>query len=124
MVSPTPIEAHRRFAPAIDEPRRKCLSEFDVWLNAAIAKGADPMRRDSIEHMGLIRIGMAEAFVRSAVPAVIKELNPDAGQDFAQNLDTFAAHDPLPRSVNLAVAGTICRGCRRRRSGRGAWWIT
>jgi hypothetical protein len=90
----TLLEAHRRFAAALDDLRRQYVTEFDRWLRA----GAPPQEAD--EKITAARIRFSDEFIDRQAPAIIRALNRDAEYDILHALRSFEARPaPLARPV-------------------------
>jgi hypothetical protein len=90
----TLLEAHRRFAAALDDLRRQYVTEFDRWLRA----GAPPQEAD--EKITAARIKFSDEYIDRQAPAIIRALNRDAEYDILHALRSFEARPaPLARPV-------------------------
>jgi hypothetical protein len=90
----TLLEAHRRFAAALDDLRRQYVIELDRWLRG----GASPQEAD--EKISAARSSFSDEFIDRQAPAIIRALNRDAEQDILHALRSFEARPaPLARPV-------------------------
>src|SRR4030095_12296371 len=90
----TLLEAHRRFAAALDDLRRQYVAEFDRWLRS----GGSP--REGDEKIAAARSRFSDEFIDRQAPAIIRGLNRDAEQDILHALRSFEARPaPLARPV-------------------------
>jgi hypothetical protein len=90
----TLLEAHRRFAAALDDLRRQFIAEFDRWLRS----GGSPHEAD--EKIGAARSKFSDEFIDGQAPAIIRALNRDAEHDILHALRSFEARPtPLARPV-------------------------
>ena len=88
----TLLEAHRRFAAALDDLRRQYVTEFDRWLRS----GGSP--RESEEKIAAARSKFSDEFIDGQAPAIIRGLNRDAEHDILHALRSFEARPtPLAR---------------------------
>jgi len=90
----TLLEAHRRFAAALDDLRRQYVAEFDRWLRS----GGSPQEAD--EKIGAARSKFSDEFIDGQAPAIIRGLNREAEHDILHALRSFEARPtPLARPV-------------------------
>src|SRR5262245_2333167 len=90
----TLLEAHRRFAAALDDLRRQYVNEFDRWLRA----GASQQEAD--EKIAAARIRFSDEFIDRQAPAIIRDLNRDSEHDILHALRSFEARPaPLARPI-------------------------
>jgi hypothetical protein len=90
----TLLEAHRRFAAALDDLRRQYVAEFDRWLRS----GGSP--READEKIAAARSKFSDEFIDGQAPAIIRGLNRDAEHDILHALRSFEARPtPLARPV-------------------------
>jgi hypothetical protein len=88
----TLLEAHRRFAAALDDLRRQYVAEFDRWLRS----GGSPQEAD--EKLDAARSKFSDEFIDGQAPAIIRALNRDAEHDILHALRSFEARPaPLAR---------------------------
>ena len=88
----TLLEAHRRFATALDDLRRQYVAELDRWLRS----GGSPQETD--EKIAAARSRFSDEFIDRQAPAIICALNRDAEQDILHALRSFEARPtPLAR---------------------------
>jgi hypothetical protein len=88
----TLLEAHRRFAAALDDLRRQYVTEFDRWLRS----GGSPQETD--EKIAAARSRFSDEFIDRQAPAIIRSLNRDAEYDILHALRSFEARPtPLAR---------------------------
>src|SRR5690242_18037704 len=88
----TLIEAHRRFAAALDDLRRQYVAELDRWLRG----GASPQEAD--EKITATRSRFSDDFIERLAPAIVRALNRDAEHDILHALRSFEARPtPLER---------------------------
>jgi hypothetical protein len=85
----TLLEAHGRFAAALDDLRRQYVTELDRWLRS----GGSPQEAD--EKIIASRIRFSDEFIDRKAPAIIRALNRDAEQDILHALRSFEAR-PTP----------------------------
>jgi hypothetical protein len=90
----TLLEAHRRFAAALDDLRRQYVADFDRWLRAG---GSDQEAAEKIE---TARAKFADDFLDQHAPPIIRALNRDAEHDILHALRSFEAR-PMPLQVPL-----------------------
>jgi hypothetical protein len=93
----TLLEAHRRFAAALDDLRRQYLTDFDRWLRG----GASPQEAD--EKIATARAKFSDDFIDQHAPPIIRALNRDAEHDILQALRSFEAR---PAPLRRASAST------------------
>ena len=79
----TLLEAHRRFAAALDDLRRQYVAEFDRWLRS----GGSPQEAD--EKIGAARSKFSDEFIDGQAPAIIRGLNREAEHDIRHALRSF-----------------------------------
>lgn len=97
MTTTTLPDAHRRFAAALDDLRRRYVAEFDRWLRA----GASSQEAD--EKIATARSKFADDFLDQQAPTIIRVLNCDAEHDILDALRSFEARPaPLPRPAPSA----------------------
>jgi hypothetical protein len=90
----TLLEAHQRFAAALDDLRRQYVAEFDRWLRS----GGSPQEGD--EKIAAARSKFSDEFIDGQAPAIIRGLNRDAEHDILHALRSFEARPaPLVRPV-------------------------
>jgi len=90
----TLLEAHRRFAAALDDLRRQYVTEFDRWLRS----GGSP--READEKIAAARSRFSDEFIDRQAPGIIRALNRDAEHDILHALRSFEARPaPLARPV-------------------------
>jgi hypothetical protein len=87
----TLIEAHRRFAAALDDLRRQYVAELDRWLRG----GASPQEAD--DKITAARSRFSDEFIERQAPAIIRALNRDAEHDILHALRSFEAR-PTPQA--------------------------
>src|SRR5262245_20092097 len=88
----TLLEAHRRFAAALDDLRRQYVTELDRWLRT----GGSP--REGDEKIAAARSKFSDDFIDGQAPAIIRSLNRDAEHDILHALRSFEARPaPLAR---------------------------
>ena len=85
----TLLEAHRRFAAALDDLRRQYVTDFDRWLRG----GASSQEAD--EKIATGRAKFSDDFLDQQAPPIIRALNRDAEHDILQALRSFEAR-PAP----------------------------
>jgi hypothetical protein len=85
----TLLEAHRRFAAALDDLRRQYVTDFDRWLRG----GASSQEAD--EKIATARAKFSDDFLDQQAPPIIRALNRDAEHDILQALRSFEAR-PAP----------------------------
>src|SRR5262245_11933982 len=89
----TLLEAHRRFAAALDDLRRQYVADFDRWLRG----GASAQEAD--EKIATARAKFSDDFLDQRAPPIIRALNRDAEHDILQALRSFEARPaPLRRA--------------------------
>jgi hypothetical protein len=93
----TLLEAHRRFAAALDDLRRQYVAEFDRWLRS----GGSP--READEKIAAARSKFSDEFIDGQAPAIIRGLNRDAEHDILHALRSFEAR-PTPLARPIAPA--------------------
>jgi len=93
----TLLEAHRRFAAALDDLRRQFVTEFDRWLRA----GGPPQEAD--EKIATAVSKFSDEFINGQAPAIIRALNREAEHDIVHALRSFEAR-PVPIARPLASA--------------------
>jgi hypothetical protein len=90
----TLLEAHRRFAAALDDLRRQYVAESDRWLRG----GGSPQEAD--EKISAARSRFSVEFIDRQAPAIIRALNRDAEHDILHALRSFEARPtPLARAA-------------------------
>lgn len=90
----TLLEAHRRFAAALDDLRRQYVAELDRWLRS----GGSP--QEAGEKITAARSRFSDEFIDGRAPAIIRALNRDAEHDILHALRSFEARPaPLARPV-------------------------
>jgi hypothetical protein len=90
----TLLEAHRRFAAALDDLRRQYVTELDRWLRS----GGPPQEAD--EKIAAARSKFSDEFIDGRAPAIVRALNPEAEHDILHTLRSFEARPaPLARPV-------------------------
>jgi len=90
----TLLEAHRRFAAALDDLRRQYVAEFDRWLRSS----GSPQEAD--EKVVAARSKFSDEFIDGRAPAIIRALNREAEHDILHALRSFEARPaPLARPV-------------------------
>jgi len=90
----TLLEAHRRFAAALDELRRQYVTEFDRWLRS----GGTP--QEANEKIAAARTNFSDEFIDGRAPPIVRALNRDAEHDILHALRSFEARPaPLARPV-------------------------
>ena len=90
----TLLEAHRRFATALDDLRRQYVAELDRWLRS----GGSPQETD--EKIAAARSRFSDEFIDRQAPGIIRALNRDAEHDILHALRSFEARPtPLARPV-------------------------
>src|SRR5262245_5116250 len=88
----TLLEAHRRFAAALDDLRRQYVAELDRWLRSARSPQA------ANQTITAARIRFPDEFIDRQAPAIIRALNGDAEHDILHALRSFEARPtPLAR---------------------------
>ena len=88
----TLLEAHRRFAAALDDLRRQYVAELDRWLRS----GGSPQETD--EKIAAARSRFSDEFIDRQAPGIIRALNRDAEHDILHALRSFEARPtPLAR---------------------------
>ena len=93
----TLLEAHRRFAAALDDLRRQYVTDFDRWLRG----GASSQEAD--EKIATARAKFSDDFLDQHAPPIIRALNRDAEHDILQALRSFEARPvPLRRPASSA----------------------
>ena len=85
----TLLEAHRRFAAALDDLRRQYVTDFDRWLRG----GASSQEAD--EKIATARAKFSDDFLDQQAPPIIRALNREAEHDILQALRSFEAR-PVP----------------------------
>src|SRR5262249_35125376 len=60
MPTPTLLEAHERFAAALDELRRNYVTEFELWLKTALGDNPDSAQKQAPERSAMGRKLFAE----------------------------------------------------------------
>jgi len=91
----TLLEAHRRFAAALDDLRRQYVAEFDRWLRAGTSS------QEADEKIATARSKFSDEFLDRQAPAIIRALNRDAEQDILHTLRSFEARPaPLQRPTS------------------------
>ncbi len=93
MTPTTLLEAHRRFAAALDDLRRQYVAEFDRWLRAG-----DPYQ-SADEKIATARNKFADEFLDRLAPPIIRASNRDAEHDILDALRSFEARPRPPRPV-------------------------
>jgi len=91
----TLLEAHRRFAAALDDLRRQYVTELDRWLRF----GGSPQEADEKITAALSRF--SDEFIDRQAPAIIRALNRDAEHDILHALRSFEAR-PTPSARPVA----------------------
>jgi len=90
----TLLDAHRRFAAALDDLRRQYVAELDRWLRS----GGSPQEAD--EKIAAAHSRFSDEFIDRQAPGIIRGLNRDAEQDVLHALRSFEARPmPLARPV-------------------------
>jgi hypothetical protein len=90
----TLLEAHQRFAAALDDLRRQYVAELDRWLRS----GGSPQEAD--EKIAAARSRFSDEFIDRQAPVIIRGLNRDAEHDIQHALHSFEARPaPLARPV-------------------------
>ena len=93
----TLLEAHRRFAAALDDLRRQYVADLDRWLRAGGSGG------EAAEKIPTARAKFADDFLDQHAPPIIRALNRDAEHDILHALRSFEAR-PTPLQVPLQVS--------------------
>jgi hypothetical protein len=88
----TLLEAHRRFAAALDDLRRQYTTDFDRWLRGG------PSSQEADEKIATARTKFSDDFLVEHAPPIIRALNRDAEHDILGALRSFEARSaPLQR---------------------------
>jgi hypothetical protein len=85
----TLLEAHRRFAAALDDLRRQYVTDFDRWLRGSASS------QEAAEKIATARAKFSDDFLDQHAPPIIRDLNRDAEHDILQALRSFEAQ-PAP----------------------------
>jgi hypothetical protein len=85
----TLLEAHRRFAAALDDLRRQYVVGLDRWLRS----GGSP--DEASDKIAAARSRFSDEFIDRQAPAIIRAVNRDAEQDILHALRSFEAR-PAP----------------------------
>lgn len=95
MTATTLLEAHQRFAAALDELRRNSVAEFDRWLTSAPDLAASQGEAD--EKIATARSKFVDEFLDQRAPPIIRTFNREAEYDILHALRSYEAR-PAPRS--------------------------
>src|SRR5215813_1201782 len=91
----TLLEAHRRFAAALDDLRRQYVTDLDRWL-----RGGSASSGEADEKIATARARFSDDFLDQHAPPIIRALNRDAEHDILQALRSFEARPaPLRRAA-------------------------
>src|SRR5262245_37694728 len=81
----TLLEAHRRFAAALDDLRRQYTTDFDRWLRGGASS------QEANEKIATARTKFSDDFLVEHAPPIIRALNRDAEHDILGALRSFEA---------------------------------
>src|SRR5262245_14476744 len=100
----TLLEAHRRFAAALDDLRRQYVTHFGRWLRG---DGSPP---EADENIAPARAKFSDDFLDQHAPPIIRALNRDAEYDILEALRSFEARpaplrrpSPFPRRWQASI---------------------
>jgi len=100
----TLLEAHRRFAAALDDLRRQYVTDFDRWLRG------DGSSQEADEKIATARAKFSDDFLDQHAPPIIRALNRDAEYDILEALRSFEARpaplrrpSPFPRRWQASI---------------------
>ena len=97
MQTPTLLDAHERFAAALDELRRHYVTEFELWLKTALAGNPATAQKEAPERATMGRKVFAEEFLDQRAPPIIREFNRDAEFTILETLRTYEARPETRR---------------------------
>ena len=95
----TLIDAHDRFAAALDELRRNYLTEFELWAKSALDRTPDASR-EAADWIASARKRFSDEFLDQRAPAIIRTLNRNAEFDILRELRSYdAKSEPARRAT-------------------------
>src|SRR5438067_1650574 len=103
MTETTLLQAHERFASALDDLCGKQIRDFDTWLKPSLARDLRGGLFEAAERMTGARKRLAQDFVHDTAPAIVRDLNRGAERDILDALRSYEARfePPPPRQQAL-----------------------